>query len=73
MPLVNQPSLLPTNKMTVAALVGPAFAEVWTRLMTDLAPALAGEAMSVLAGSTAAICVAYWVRDRANVPSSQDA
>lgn len=53
--------------MTVAALVGPACSEVWSSFMDAHAPALAGEAMSVLIGTAAAMFAAYWVRDRANV------
>lgn len=65
--LVDQPSKLPTNKMTLAALVGPAAAEVWARFMAENAPSLSGDAMSMLIGSLAALSVAYWVKDRANV------
>lgn len=65
--LVNQPTIRPTNKMTVAALVGPAAAEVWTKLTATYAPSLSGEAMSMLIGTLAAMAVAYWVRDQANV------
>jgi len=65
--LVDQPSKRPTNKMTVAALVGPAASEVWGKFTAIHAPALSGEAMSVLIGALAAMLVAYWVKDRANV------
>lgn len=67
MKLVNQPSALPTNKLGVAALVGPAVAEVWRNLMTDAYPALAGDATAILVGTFAALIAGYFVRDRANV------
>lgn len=67
MPLVNQPTSLPTNKLMVATLIGPAATEVWGQVMTDLYPTLAGPAMSMLAGGVAAMLVGYFVKDRANV------
>ncbi len=76
MTLATQPDFLPTNKaMTVAALapglalhVEPVVAEVWPQLVPL---ALAGPAMTTavawLASALAALVVAWWVPDRANV------
>ena len=59
--------MLPTNKLAVAAMVGPAATEVWQAVMLDLYAPLAGSAMSALVGALAALAVGYFVRDRANV------
>ena len=66
-PLVNQPSAMPTNKLMVATLVGPAATEVWGQVMSGLYPSLAGPAMSMLVGGIAALLIGYFVKDRANV------
>lgn len=63
-----QASRLPTRKLSVGAMVGPVVTEVWGRVMVDVYPPLAGPQMAMLAGALAAIAVAYWVKDRANVP-----
>ncbi|MFC4672057.1 hypothetical protein ACFO5X_26145 [Seohaeicola nanhaiensis] len=65
--LVDQPSSLPTNKLTVAALVGPAVTEAYGAVMQTIYVPLAGEAMSVFVGTFAAFAVGYFIRDRANV------
>ncbi len=65
-PLVKQPSAVPTRKLAVAAMVGPAVTEIWGAAMADLYPPLAGESASLLAGGLAALVVGYFVRDRAN-------
>lgn len=65
MTLANQPSVLPTNKLTVGALLAPAIAEVFQAYAP---PELSGPAMSALVGALIAMFVAYWVPDRANVP-----
>jgi hypothetical protein len=64
---VNQPSAMPTNKLMTGALIGPAVNEFWGRLMTEHYPPLSGPEVSMLVGTIAAVTVAYWVRDRANV------
>lgn len=69
MTLARQTSALPTNKLGVAALVGPAASEVWSNLMTEIAPSLAGDSVCVLVGALAALLVGYFVPDRANVPT----
>lgn len=65
MKLANQPDFLPSNKLTVAAMIGPAVVEVWQVVAHA---ALAGPAMSALVGSVVALVVGYFVDDRANVP-----
>lgn len=64
---VNQPSAMPTRKLMTGALVGPAAAEAWGNIMATVYPPVAGPEMSMLIGALAAVLVAYWVRDRANV------
>lgn len=66
-PLVNQPSALPTRKLTVAAMIAPAVTEAWGAFMTDVYPPVAGPEVSMLVGATAALLLGYFVRDRANV------
>lgn len=67
MTLASQPNALPTNKLAIAALVGPAVTELWPGIMADLWPALAGgPATAALAGAAAALIVGWFVPDRAN-------
>lgn len=61
-PLVNQPSALPTNKLAVAALIGPAVTEGVGLLF----PVLDGGSISMLCGGIAALAVGWIVKDRAN-------
>jgi hypothetical protein len=63
-----QVSALPTNKLTIGALVAPAVMEVWQRVMTDLYPPLAGPEMAILVAWLVGIMAAYPVKDRANIP-----
>lgn len=65
--LVNQPSAMPTRKLTVAALIGPAVTETWQMLMLDLYPALSGDKLSMLVGMGAAFLFGYYTRDKPNV------
>lgn len=77
MQLATQPSSLPTHKLavgaTLAALVstyaGPVVAEVWPQVMPAAfaGPAVTG-LVQALVGMLAALAVAYWVPDAANVP-----
>lgn len=67
MSLVKQPSALPTNKLSVAVLVGPAVTELWGNVMLELWPALAGDSTSMFVGALAALILGYLVPDRANV------
>lgn len=67
MSTVNQPTWRPTNKLMWAAAVGPAAAEVWSRVSTEYLPVLSGPAMETLAGATAAFLVGYFIKDRPNV------
>lgn len=64
---VNQPSARPTNKLMVAALVGPAVTEAWQNVMLEIYLPLAGESVGMLMGGLAALAVGYMVRDRPNV------
>jgi hypothetical protein len=76
MPLVKQPSALPTNKLAVGsavtAIVGtqlsPAVAEVWPQIAPAL---LAGPAMTEIVSAVAALlaglAVGWFIPDRANV------
>ena len=70
MALVKQPSALPTNKLSVAVMIGPAATEAWGAVMATVYPPLSGPEMSVLVGALAALVVGWFVPDRANV--SQD-
>jgi len=63
---VDQPSKRPTNKLMVAAAIGPAAGEVWGAVMAGIYPPLAGPEMSFLVGAVVALIVGYFVRDRAN-------
>lgn len=68
---VNQPSAWPTRKLGTGAVIGPVAAELWRNLMGQIYAPVAGPEMSMLIGTLAAIGVAYWVRDRANVESGK--
>ena len=67
MTTVKQPTARPTNKLMVAAAVGPAAAEVWAAVMVNAYPALAGPAMQALVGAFAALVGGYLIKDRPNV------
>jgi hypothetical protein len=67
MALVKQPSALPTNKLAVAALIGPAATEAWGAVMASVYPAVAGPEMSLLVGAVATLIVGWFIPDRANV------
>lgn len=64
---VNQPNWVPTNKLMVASLIGPAVTEVWA----NMAPvAFSGPAVNALVGSAISFLVGYYlVRDRDNTPN----
>lgn len=66
-PLVKQPGYAPTNKLMVAAAVGPAATEAWGAVVATVYPPLAGPEISYFVGLCAALVVGYFVRDRANV------
>jgi hypothetical protein len=68
MATAKQASALPTNKLSVAAMIGPAATEAWGAVMADLYPALSGPAVSMLVGALAAVAVGWFVPDRPNVP-----
>lgn len=69
MPLARQPSALPSNKLAIAALVGPAASEIWQSVMLDLYPPLAGDMTTMLVAGLITLFVGYWVPDRANLPT----
>jgi hypothetical protein len=64
---VKQPTLAPTNKLMVAAAIGPAATEAWGAIMAGLYAPLAGPEVSYFAGLCAALAVGYFVQDRPNV------
>lgn len=74
MALAKQASALPTNKLTVGALIAAAVQEVYPGLVAalvtspELAAALTGPTVSMLIGALAGIAVGYFVPDRVNVP-----
>ena len=65
--MARQPDALPTNKLAVAALIGPAVTEAWPGIMADFYPALSGPASALLAGALASLVIGWFVPDRANV------
>ena len=65
MALAKQPSAMPTNKLSVAVMVGPAATEAWGAVMASVYPALSGPEMSMLIGGLAALVVGWLVPDRA--------
>lgn len=68
MALATQTNVLPTNKLAVAALVGPAVTELYPDIMAMIwAPLIGGTATAALAGAGAALIVGWFVKDRANV------
>lgn len=67
MATVNQPSVLPTNKLTAAVVITPLVAELWGRLMAEFYPPLSGPELSMYVGVLAAALVGYVVKDRPNV------
>ena len=64
--LVKQTSALPTNKLSVAVLIGPAATEAWGAVMATIYHPLSGPEVSMLVGALAALAVGYMVPDRAN-------
>ena len=71
MALVRQPSNFPTNKLSVAVLIGPAVTEAWGSVMATVYAPLSGPEVSMLAGALAALAIGYIVPDRANVRSDE--
>lgn len=69
MALATQSNALPTNKLAIAALIGPASSEIWQNVMLDLYPPLAGDMTTMLMAGLITLFVGYYVPDRANVPS----
>lgn len=67
MALAKQPDRLPTNKLAVAALIGPAVTEAWGAVMATIYPPLSGPEVSLLVGAVATLIVGYFVPDRENV------
>ena len=67
MALAKQPDLLPTNKLAIAALIGPAVTEAWGAVMATIYAPVAGPEVSLLVGTVATLIVGYFVPDRKNV------
>lgn len=64
----DQASMLPTNKLAVAGLIGPAVTEAYGNVMLQVYEPLSGPSMAMLAGAAAAYAVGWFVPDRPNVP-----
>ena len=62
-----QTSSFPTNKLSVAVLIGPAVTEAWGAVMETIYQPLSGPEMSMLIGALVALAVGYFVPDRPNV------
>lgn len=71
MALVKQPSNFPTNKLSVAVLIGPATTEAWGKIMETVYAPVSGPEVSMLAGALAALAVGYFVPDHANVRTEE--
>lgn len=67
MAYARQTTYLPTNKLAIASLIGPAAVEAYQAVMLDIYPPLSGEAMSMLVGAFVALSVGYFVPDRPNM------
>lgn len=66
----NQPSMLPTNKLTAAtltALAAGAGMEVFRHWAADSAPYLTGPEFTIFAEALAVFVVGYMVPDRPNM------
>ena len=67
MTLADQPSVFPTNKLAVAAMIGPAVTEAWGSVMADMYAPMSGPAVAMLAGAIASLLMAWFVPDRDNL------
>ena len=65
-----QQSAMPTNKLVTAVPVQALITAAWTEVMPAYAPDLAGPGMASLVGAAVAFCIAYFVKDRPNVPAN---
>ena len=78
MPLAVQATSLPTNKLAVGTVIAslvstyaaPLAAEVWPQIMpAALAGPVMTDLMQAIIGMLAGVAVAWFVRDRANIPA----
>lgn len=67
MPLAKQEGYYPTNKLSVAVIIGPAVTEAWGSVMQTIYAPVAGPEMSMLVGALVTLLVGYFVPDRPNV------
>lgn len=63
-----QQSAMPTNKLVAAVPIQALITAAWTEVMPAYAPDLAGPGMAALVGAGIAFIVAYFVKDRPNIP-----
>ena len=64
-----QQTAMPTNKLVTAVPVQALITAAWTEVMPAYAPDLAGPGMAALVGAAVAFGIAYFVKDRPNVPT----
>ncbi len=65
MALAKQKDSFPTNKLAVAALIGPATTEAWGAIFATVYAPISGPEVSLLAGAVATLVVGWFVPDRA--------
>jgi len=65
--MATQTSAFPTNKLSVAVIIGPAVTEAWGAVMAGVYAPLSGPEMSMLVGALVTLAVGYFVPDRPNV------
>ena len=67
MALATQLNNFPTNKLAIAAMIGPAVTEAWGSVMAEMYAPMSGPAMAMLAGAIASLIIGWFVPDRPNV------
>lgn len=65
--MAKQPDAFPSNKLSVAVIIGPAVTEAWGSVMETLYAPLSGPEVSMLMGALVTLLVGYFVPDRPNV------
>lgn len=63
-----QTSAMPTNKMATGIISTATISLAWGEVMQSWYPPFAGDGVSALAGALIAFIIAYFVKDRPNVP-----
>ena len=69
--MATQETAFPTNKLSVAVIIGPAVTEAWGAGMQTIYLPLSGPEMSMLMGALVTLLVGYFVPDRPNVASKK--